>query len=133
MRARAASRGQASAEVPRTPRAASAYACPRTGKRTSYPPGTFSWVDLATTDAAAAKSFYAGLYGWELDDTDAGGGAVYTLCRVDGDAVCGLYEMSPRRAVRPRATSFPPRAVTQRRIPLMPQGLMPRGRWSDPR
>jgi hypothetical protein len=27
------------------------------GKRTSYSPGTFSWVDLATTDAAAAKAF----------------------------------------------------------------------------
>jgi predicted enzyme related to lactoylglutathione lyase len=64
------------------------------GKRTSYTPGTFSWVDLATTDAAAAKSFYSGVFGWDLDDTDAGSGAVYTICRIDGDAVCGLYEMS---------------------------------------
>ena len=64
------------------------------GKRTSYAPGTFSWVDLATTDAAAAKAFYTGLFGWETEDTDAGGGAVYTLCRLDGDAVAGLYEMS---------------------------------------
>jgi predicted enzyme related to lactoylglutathione lyase len=64
------------------------------GKRTSYAPGTFSWVDLATTDAAGAKSFYTGLFGWDVEDNDAGGGAVYTMCRVDGDAVCGLYEMS---------------------------------------
>ena len=64
------------------------------GKRTSYAPGTFSWVDLATTDAASAKPFYSGVFGWDLHDTDAGGGAVSTLCRVDGDAVCGLYEMS---------------------------------------
>jgi len=27
------------------------------GTRTSYAPGTFSWVDLATTDVGAAKSF----------------------------------------------------------------------------
>src|SRR5918999_1268218 len=26
------------------------------GKRTSYPPGTFSWTDLAASDAAAAGS-----------------------------------------------------------------------------
>ena len=64
------------------------------GRRTSYPPGAFSWVDLATADAAAARSFYTGLFGWETEDHDAGGGAVYTICRVDGDAVCGLFEMS---------------------------------------
>jgi predicted enzyme related to lactoylglutathione lyase len=34
------------------------------GKRTSYAPGTFSWVDLATTDPDAAKSFYGELFGW---------------------------------------------------------------------
>jgi predicted enzyme related to lactoylglutathione lyase len=64
------------------------------GKRTSYSPGTFSWVDLATVDAAAAKSFYSGVFGWVTQDTDAGGSADYTMCRIDGDAVCGLYEMS---------------------------------------
>jgi hypothetical protein len=64
------------------------------GARTTYAPGTFSWVDLATTDVAAAKDFYAALFGWELEDTDAGGGATYTMCRVGGDAVCGLYERS---------------------------------------
>ncbi len=74
------------------------------GTRTSYPPGTFSWVDLATTDAAAAKSFYTGLLGWEMEDTDAGGGAVYTICRVGGDAVCGLYEMPDDM----RAAGVPP-------------------------
>lgn len=62
------------------------------GRRTSYTPGTFSWVDLATTDPVDAKSFYAGLFGWEVEDDDSGG-AVYTMCRVEGDAVCGLFEM----------------------------------------
>ena len=64
------------------------------GKRTSYEPGTFSWVDLATTDAEAAKSFYSELFGWETQDEDAGGGAVYTLCRLGGDRVCGIYGMT---------------------------------------
>jgi uncharacterized protein len=37
-------------------------------ERTSYEPGTPSWVDLATPDPAAAKAFYAGLFGWEAVD-----------------------------------------------------------------
>jgi uncharacterized protein len=74
------------------------------GKRTSHPPGTFSWVDLATTDAAGAKEFYAGLFGWELEDNDAGGGNVYTMCRVDGDAVAGLFGMTEDM----RASGVPP-------------------------
>ncbi len=74
------------------------------GKRTSYTPGTFSWVDLATTDAAAAKSFYAGLFGWDTEDNDDAGGGVYTICRIDGDAVCGLFEISEDM----RATGVPP-------------------------
>jgi uncharacterized protein len=73
------------------------------GKRTSHPPGTFSWVDLATPDPAGAKSFYAGLFGWEMEDGDAGGGAVYTTCRLDGAAVCGLFEMPD---VPPTWTSY---------------------------
>ena len=63
------------------------------GKRTSYPPGTFSWVDLAAIDAPASKVFYSGLFGWEMEDHDAGGGAVYTTCRIDDDAVCGLFDV----------------------------------------
>lgn len=74
------------------------------GKRTSYPPGAFSWVDLATTDAAGAKSFYTGLFGWETEDNDAGAGAVYTMCRLGDDAVCGLFEMSEEM----RAAGIPP-------------------------
>jgi uncharacterized protein len=29
-----------------------------------------------------------------MEDGDAGGGAVYTTCRIDGEAVCGLFEMA---------------------------------------
>jgi predicted enzyme related to lactoylglutathione lyase len=73
------------------------------GKRTSYTPGTFSWVDLATSDAAEAKSFYAALFGWDTVDANADGTA-YTTCSIDGDAVCGMYEMSDDV----RATGVPP-------------------------
>jgi predicted enzyme related to lactoylglutathione lyase len=64
------------------------------GTRTSYPPGTFSWVDLATTDRAAAKEFYTQLFGWATEDVDAGGAATYTMCRLDGDAVAGIFDLA---------------------------------------
>jgi uncharacterized protein len=63
------------------------------GKRDHYRPGTFCWVDLATTDAAGAKAFYEELFGWEAEDTPAGETATYTMLRLGGDDVGGLYEM----------------------------------------
>ncbi|HEX2183520.1 MAG TPA: VOC family protein [Rubrobacteraceae bacterium] len=67
------------------------------GKRERYKPGTFCWADLATTDPAGAKAFYSGLFGWEAEDVPAGEAGTYTLMRLDGDEVCGLYEMDAER------------------------------------
>src|SRR5919204_723087 len=60
------------------------------GERTDYEPGTFSWVDLGTTDPEAAKAFYAGLFGWEFEDVPVGDEATYTMCRLDGRDVCAI-------------------------------------------
>ena len=62
------------------------------GPRTSHTPGTFSWVDLATTDLASAKAFYGDLFGWTLEDGDTGTGSVYTTARMGDAAVAGLFE-----------------------------------------
>ena len=51
------------------------------GKRERYEPGTFCWVDLATTDSAGAKTFYGELFGWEGEDMPAGEAATYTMMR----------------------------------------------------
>src|SRR5215217_4351978 len=67
------------------------------GKRENYAPGTFCWVDLATTDPAGAKAFYTGLFGWEAEDVPAGEAGTYTVLRSSGDEVCGLYEMDAER------------------------------------
>ena len=64
------------------------------GERTRYESGTFSWVDLATTDQDGAKAFYAGLFGWEYDDQPIGDGATYTLCRLDGRDVAAITTQS---------------------------------------
>jgi hypothetical protein len=60
------------------------------GERTSHAPGTFSWVDLSTTDAEGAKAFYGGLFGWAFDDRPVGDGVIYTMCLLDGKAVCAI-------------------------------------------
>ena len=63
------------------------------GKRQRYEPGTFCWIDLATTDPAGAKAFYGELFGWEAEDMPAGEAGTYTMLYLSGDEVGGLYEM----------------------------------------
>jgi predicted enzyme related to lactoylglutathione lyase len=61
------------------------------GERTSYPPGTFSWAELATNDADAAKAFYTQLFGWEYEDNPAGEGQIYSMAKRDGHYVAALF------------------------------------------
>jgi predicted enzyme related to lactoylglutathione lyase len=51
-------------------------------ERTSYAPGTPSWIDIGVPDTAAAATFYGGLFGWkaEIDPRpEAGGYGMFTL------------------------------------------------------
>lgn len=91
------------------------------GRRESYAPGTFCSVDLATTDADGAKSFYGGLFGWEGEDVHPAEGMTYTALRLDGDSVGGLFERdgleaSWRTSRRPR-TNVTDDDPTRRPIP----------------
>ena len=62
------------------------------GKRSEHAPGTFSWIELATSDQDAAKEFYAGVYGWTYDDRPLGDGSdsVYSLAMVDGSRAAAI-------------------------------------------
>jgi predicted enzyme related to lactoylglutathione lyase len=60
------------------------------GERTSYAPGTFSWVDLATSDQEAAKAFYGSLFGWEPEDLPVPGGGHYSMQRLNGRNVAAI-------------------------------------------
>ncbi|MDJ0754636.1 MAG: VOC family protein [Ardenticatenaceae bacterium] len=60
---------------------------------TNYPDGVFSWVDLTTTDVAAAKAFYTGLFGWEAEDRPIDGGGVYVMFSIEGHSVAGMGAM----------------------------------------
>ena len=66
----------------------------RMGERTSYPPGTFSWAELATSDADAAKAFYTSVFGWDYRDSPLPDGSVYSMATRDGGDVAALYETS---------------------------------------
>ena len=66
------------------------------GEVEHYPEGIFCWVDLGTDDAPAAKRFYGGLFGWEFDDLPTGEQGTYSICRLDGKAVAGLYDRAER-------------------------------------
>jgi uncharacterized protein len=60
------------------------------GERTKYTPGTFSWADVTTTDQAAAKEFYSGLFGWEAEDMPVGDGVVYSMMKLGGRNVAAI-------------------------------------------
>ncbi|HXQ37409.1 MAG TPA: VOC family protein, partial [Anaerolineales bacterium] len=58
-------------------------------------PGNFCWVELGTSDSDAAKSFYGQLFGWEFLDNPMGPDMVYTMVKLDGKDVGGLYKLMP--------------------------------------
>ena len=79
------------------------------GTRTSYEAGTFSWVELATTDPDDAKRFYGGLFGWDFEDEARLEGDGSAIARLDGEAVAGITEppaSQGTRAVPPSWVSY---------------------------
>lgn len=60
-------------------------------ERTTYEPGTPSWVDLGTSDLDAARSFYGELFGWEAwEPAPAEQTGGYAMFRKDGKLVAGV-------------------------------------------
>jgi predicted enzyme related to lactoylglutathione lyase len=62
---------------------------------TRHEPGSFSWAELATSDAEGAKKFYTSLFGWSFSDSPAGPGMVYTMLQKKGKNVGALYNPGP--------------------------------------
>jgi predicted enzyme related to lactoylglutathione lyase len=63
-------------------------------ERTSYAPGTPSWVDLVTTDLQDALRFYGGLLGWEMEDAGEEAGH-YHQALLRGKRVAGIGPNPP--------------------------------------
>ncbi|MET9853001.1 VOC family protein [Streptomyces sp. NPDC006450] len=62
-------------------------------------PGSLSWTELYTSDAAAAREFYGSLFGWQFSDMPMPGGeGTYTLItpagQPEGRMQGGLMELS---------------------------------------
>jgi uncharacterized protein len=59
-----------------------------------HPAGNFAWMELATTDQAAAKHFYSTLFGWTAQDFPIGAGAFYTMFSLNGRQTGAAFTMS---------------------------------------
>lgn len=60
-------------------------------ERTSFEPGTPSWVDLGTPDVGAAAAFYAELFGWAHEEAgDPGETMGYGFFLKEGKQVAGV-------------------------------------------
>ena len=69
-----------------------------------HAPGSFCWIELATTDQAAAKKFYTSLFGWAVNEFPMGPGEMYSIFRIDGRDAAAAYTMRPEQ----RAQGVPP-------------------------
>ena len=54
---------------------------------TSHAPGSFSWVELQTSDPKAGVAFYRALLGWDVVEHDMGPAGVYTIFTMRGKDV----------------------------------------------
>ena len=68
---------------------------PRMQETPTYKPGTFCWVELATSDSGAAKNFYTQLFGWQFADYPMGPEGVYTMLQLGGKDAAALVELMP--------------------------------------
>lgn len=71
------------------------------GKRESYEPGTFSWVELSTTDPDAAKAFYGDLFDWQAEDLPVPDGGTYSMMNLGGEPVAAIQQKPPQQDAIP--------------------------------
>jgi len=62
--------------------------------------GAFSWSELMTADIEAAKSFYAKLFGWTLEDMSMDG-MNYTVIKAGDKEVGGMMATPPEAGGSP--------------------------------
>lgn len=72
---------------------------------TQHAPGTFCWVELATSDEQGAIDFYTELFGWTTDVMSMGEMGNYVMLEKDGKQVGALYA-SKQSPAPPNWTSY---------------------------
>lgn len=65
------------------------------GEVQNYENGVPSWIDLATSDMGAARTFYTAVFGWDLQDAPMEGSeSPYVTALVNGKRIAGMIELS---------------------------------------
>jgi predicted enzyme related to lactoylglutathione lyase len=59
----------------------------------SHAPGTFCWIELATTNQNGAKKFYSSLFEWTAADFPMGPSETYTTFKLNGGEPAAAYTM----------------------------------------
>ena len=59
-----------------------------------HKPGSFCWIELGTTDQAAAKTFYTSLFGWAFNEFPMGPGELYTIFNLGGRDSSAAYTLN---------------------------------------
>jgi hypothetical protein len=71
---------------------------------TSHAPGSFCWIELATSDAAAARAFYTQLFGWTVNEIPMGEHGPYSIFQKNGRDVAAMYRDT--RGIPPNWLSY---------------------------
>jgi len=67
----------------------------------SHANGAPSWFETLTTDPARAAAFYAGLFGWKVEEQPAAPGMSYTLFKLGDRPIGGAMKMPPQAGDTP--------------------------------
>lgn len=65
--------------------------------RTGFTEGEVCWTDLQTSDVAAAKAFYAAVFGWRFEDLPTPDGRSYAQAFLGEDLVTVIAPQNPRQ------------------------------------
>lgn len=66
----------------------------------THKPGSFCWIELATSDQPAAKNFYRELFGWTPEDNPMGPGEIYTIFKLKDRSAAAAYTLRPDQRQR---------------------------------
>ena len=65
-----------------------------------HAPGSFCWAELATTDQAAARTFYSQVFGWAFTDSPTGPDSFYTMFHLEGRNTGAAHALDPKQRSR---------------------------------
>jgi predicted enzyme related to lactoylglutathione lyase len=67
----------------------------------AHAPGTFCWIELGTSDAAGARSFYTQLFGWGVNEFPMGDMGNYYIFQKDGADTAAMYQIGAQQEGMP--------------------------------